>query len=490
MLPVTDVLIVGAGPTGLMLAGDLAAAGVSCAVLERRDEESNLTRAFGVHARTLELLDARGVADELIATGVTVSGLGPFGRILFRLPSRFPYTLITTQYQTERVLAERARAAGAEIVSGAEVVRVRQDLDGVDLIVRDAVGGERTLRGRYAVGADGAHSVVRHELELPFPGRAAVMSVMISDLRLVEPPETVTARSTGDGFVFVVPFGDGWYRMIGWSRSNQRPDTAPVDFAELRDLTRTVLGTDLGMHDPRWLSRFHSDERQVPRYRDRRVFLAGDAAHIHSPAGGMGMNTGIQDAANLGWKLGAAVQGWAPGGLLDSYHDERHPVGRRVLRTSGMIMRGIIVRSRVLRMIRDLAVPLAARCPPLARRAAGNISGIDLAYPAPRGAHPLTGRRAPDIPLAGSPPRRLYRALRPGRFLLVVPPGFDPEAVRPAEWADRVDIATAGGATRTIVLVRPDAYIAWAATGADGRTAAIRTALTDWCGPAAGRVAR
>ena len=491
MLPITDVLVVGAGPTGLMLAGDLAAAGVSCAVLERRDKESNLTRAFGVHARTLELLDARGVADDLVATGVTVAGLGPYGRTLFRLPSRFPYALITPQYQTERILAERARAAGAEIVPGAEVVRVRQDPDGVELTVRDAGGAERTVRGRYAVGADGAHSVVRRELGLPFPGRAAVKSVMICDLRLEAPPETVTARSTGDGFIFVVPFGDGWHRMIAWSRSNQQPDTAPVDFEELRDLVRKVLGTDLGMHDPRWLARFHSDERQVPRYRDRRVFLAGDAAHIHSPAGGMGMNTGIQDAANLGWKLAAAVQGWAPGWLLDSYHDERHPVGQGVLRTSGMIMRGITVRSPILRTIRDLAVPLAGRLRPVARRAAGRISGIDLAYPAPPGAHPLTGRRAPDIRLAGDP-GRLYHALRPGRFLLVLPPGSDPDAARPAEWADRVDTATAAGPTRTVVLVRPDAYIAWAAdtgAGADGRAAAIRTALTEWCGPAAGRVA-
>jgi 2-polyprenyl-6-methoxyphenol hydroxylase-like FAD-dependent oxidoreductase len=493
MLPVTDVLIVGAGPTGLMLAGDLAAAGVTCAVLERRGEESNLTRAFAVHARTLELLDARGIADDLVATGVTVSGLGPFGLNLFPLPTRFPYALITPQYETERVLAERARAAGAEIVSGAEVVRVRQDLEGVDLTVRDPGGAERTVRGRYVVGADGAHSVVRRELGLPFPGRSVVRSVMICDVRLLDPPaDNVIARSAGDGFVFVVPFGDGWYRVIGWNRSNQLPDTAPVDFAELRDLTRRVLGTDLGMRDPRWLSRFHSDERQVPRYRDRRVFLAGDAAHIHSPAGGMGMNTGIQDAANLGWKLAAAVQGWAPDGLLDSYDDERHPVGRAVLRGSGMIMRGIVLRPVILRAIRDRLVPLAARFRPLVRRVAGRISGIDLAYPAPPGSHPLAGRRAPDIPLAGKRRRTVYHTLRPGRFLLVLPPGSDLDTALPAEWGDRVDVAVAGGPTRTVVLVRPDAYIAWAdgETDPDRRAAAIRAALTEWCGPAAGRVAR
>jgi 2-polyprenyl-6-methoxyphenol hydroxylase-like FAD-dependent oxidoreductase len=485
--PDTDVLIVGGGPTGLMLAGDLAAAGVSCAILERRDQESNLTRAFGVHARTLELLDARGLADDLIATGVPVSSLGPFGLQFFYLPTRFPYVLMTPQYETERVLADRARAAGAVIVPGADVVALRQDAEGVDVTVREAGGATRTLRARYAVGADGVRSTVRRELGLPFSGRSAVRSVMICDARLLEPPpETVTARAAGAGFVFIAPFGDGWHRVIAWNRRNQLPDTAPVDFEEIRRVTRAVLGSDLGMHDPRWLSRFHSDERQVPRYRDRRIFLAGDAAHVHSPAGGMGMNTGLQDAVNLGWKLAATIQGWAPEGLLDTYHDERYPVGRRVLRTSGTILRAALLRPSVLCRLRDAALRFASGLRPLARRTAGAISMIDLAYPAPRGSHPLVGRRAPDIPLAGDAPRRLYRALRPGRFLLVVPPGVDGSAI--AAWRDRVDLVTAGGPTRTTVLVRPDGYIAWAAAGPAAQSG-VRAALRAWCGPAAGRIA-
>jgi 2-polyprenyl-6-methoxyphenol hydroxylase-like FAD-dependent oxidoreductase len=492
VLPDYDVLIVGGGPTGLMLAGDLAAAGVSCAVLERRDKESNLTRAFGVHARTLELLDARGVAEELVATGLPVSGLGPFGLEFFRLPSRFPYVLITPQYETERVLAERARELGAEIIFGTEVLKLGQDLEGVDLTVRHAGGDVRIMRARYAVGADGVHSVVRRELGLPFPGHAVLQSVMICDVRLLEPPaHIVTAKSTGDGFAFVVPFGDGWYRVIAWNRRNRLPDTAPVDFEEVREVTRRVLGTDFGMHDPRWISRFHSDERQVPRYRDRRVFLAGDAAHVHSPAGGMGMNTGLQDAANLAWKLTAAVRGWAPDGLLDTYHDERHPAGRRVLRASGMILRGALLWPHALRAVRDAVLRIATRFRPVTRRMAGAISGIDLSYPAPPGAHPLVGRRAPDIPLAGDTPRTLYHALRPGRFLLVMPPGADLDTARPPGWADRVDLATAGGATRTAVLVRPDGYIAWADGASDpaGRATAIRAALHEWCGPSADQVA-
>jgi 2-polyprenyl-6-methoxyphenol hydroxylase-like FAD-dependent oxidoreductase len=491
MPPVVDVLVVGGGPTGLMLAGDLAGAGVSCVVLERRDEESNLTRAFAVHARTLELLDARGVAEDLVATGVPVSGLGPFGLDFFRLPSRFPYLLITPQYQTERVLGDRARALGAEIVPGTEVLHLRQDPDGVDLTVR-ADGETSTLRARYVVGADGAHSAVRNELGFPFPGRAVVRSVMLCDLRLREPPpDVVTAQATGDGFVFVVPFGDGWHRILAWNRKTQLPDTAPVDFEELREITRRILGTDLGMHDPRWISRFHSDERQVPRYRDRRVFLAGDAAHVHSPAGGMGMNTGVQDAVNLAWKLTAAVQGWAPDWLLDTYHDERYPVGRRVLRMSGLMLRGALIRPDALRVLRDAVLWVATRFPPVRRRMAGAVSGIGLAYPAPRGAHPLVGRRAPDIPLAGDTPRTLYGALRPARFLLVLPPGADVESWRTGGWADRVDVATAGGATRTTVLVRPDGYVAWAGGDTDParRAVAIRIALARWCGSSSHRVA-
>ncbi|HZE32171.1 MAG TPA: FAD-dependent monooxygenase [Actinoallomurus sp.] len=492
MRPVIDVLIVGGGPTGLMLAGDLAATDVSCAVIERRGQASNLTRAFGVHARTLELLGSRGMADDLVATGLPVSRLGPFGLDFFHLPTRFPFVLITPQYETERLLGERARALGAEIVTGTEALALSQDPEGVDLTVREPGGEVRTLRARYLVGTDGAHSLVRHELGLPFPGQAAVRSVMLCDLRLLDPPpDTVTARATGDGFVFIVPFGDGWHRMIAWNRRNQLPDGEPVDFEELRELTRRVLGRDLGLHDPRWISRFHSDERQVPRYRDRRVFLAGDAAHVHSPAGGMGMNTGLQDAVNLAWKLTAAVRGWAPEGLLDTYHEERYPVGRRVLRTSGVILRAALMRPWPLRALRDTVVTAAARIRPVSRRMAGAVSGIDLAYPALPGAHPLTGRRAPDIPLAGGTSRTLYGALRPGRFLLVMPPDAAKPALPVTGWSDRVDLVTAGGMTRNVVLVRPDGYIAWAAVDSDraGRAAAIRTALSEWCGPAAGRVA-
>ncbi|GAA2444484.1 FAD-dependent monooxygenase [Actinomadura vinacea] len=483
-----DVLVVGAGPTGLLLAGDLAASGVPCTVLERRTAELNLTRAFAVHARTLEQFDARGVAGELVRTGeriATLQFLGGARLRLDRLPGRFPFALITPQYETERVLEERALDAGARIAWGIELAGLRQDAGGVEARVRRADGTEHTLTARYLVGADGARSTVRRELGLPFPGRSVVRSLMLADVRLTEAPtEVLTANASGDAFAFVVPFGDGWYRVIAWNRRHQLPDSEPASMEEIREVTRRALGTDFGMHDPRWTSRFHSDERQVPRYRVGRVFLAGDAAHIHSPAGGLGMNTGLQDAANLSWKLVAELHGWAPRGLLDSYQEERHPVGQAVLRESGAILRGVLVESRVLRAARYLIAWTATRIGPFERRVTGAISGIDVSYPAPPGAHRLTGRRAPDVRLAGTR-RRLYEALRDGRFVLVVAAN-DPAVTYLAtkRWADRVHCALAGGATRTTVLVRPDGYIAWATdeTAPDRRAAAIREALTRWCG--------
>jgi hypothetical protein len=311
-----------------------------------------------------------------------------------------------------------------------------------------------------------------------------VRSVMLCDVRLTERPKSVvTATSSRNAFAFVVPFGDEWYRVIAWSRHSRLPETAPVELDEIRDAARRALGTDHGMHDPRWMSRFHSDERQVPSYRVGRVFLAGDAAHVHSPAGGLGMNTGLQDAANLGWKLAAAVRGNAPEDLLDTYHAERHPVGRLVLRASGMMLRGALTRTRAMRLVRKTAARAMARIPAAARLVTGTISGIGIAYSAPHGSHPLTGRRAPDIPLAGHGPKRLYEALRSGRFVLVLPPDAQVPASPVAGWRDRVTVVTADGFTRDVVLVRPDGYIAWAERDADlAEGTAIRAALARWCG--------
>jgi 2-polyprenyl-6-methoxyphenol hydroxylase-like FAD-dependent oxidoreductase len=463
----SDVVVVGAGPTGLMLAGDLAAAGVNVTVLERRQDASNLTRAFVVHARTLEQFDARGIADELLAGGNRVDRFRLFGAVsidLSSLPSRFPFMLVTPQYEVERVLVERAVGAGATVLRGAQVQAVEQAADHVEATYRDADGATRTIRAAYLVGTDGHHSAVRHSLGLAFTGKAVVRSLMLADVRMTDPPsEQLTVDGKQDGFCFVVPFGDGWFRVIARDRRRELPDDAPVALEEIAWVARHVFGTDFGMHDPRWMSRFHSEERQAEQYRVGRVFLAGDAAHVHSPAGGMGMNTGLQDAANLGWKLAAVVHGRGGDALLDSYQEERHPVGRMVLRMSGGLLRAALLRSPVARSIRELVAPAVLGIPPIGRQVRMRQSGIGITYARPPGAHRLVGTRATDIPATDD--TRLYEALRHGRFVLVTPPGF------PAPDLD-IDIHDTTEPC-TPVLVRPDGYIAWAGTTPDGLAAAM-----------------
>jgi flavin-dependent dehydrogenase len=349
----------------------------------------------------------------------------------------------------------------------------------VEVTVRQDGNPDRVMRASWLVAADGIHSPVRQALGMPFPGKAVVRSVMLAEVRLSQsPPDALTEDSTGDAFAIIAPFGDGWYRVIAWHRHNQPNEDAPVSLDEVREVARQALGTDYGMHDPRWMSRFHSEERQVPRYRDGRVLLAGDAAHIHSPAGGQGMNTGIQDAANLGWKLAATVQGWAPSALLDSYQAERHPVGRQVLRTSDALLR-MLTAPPALVSVRNVLALTATRIPLLASRMAAAISGVGISYPAPHGAHPLTGKRVADLTLTDG--RRLYEALRGGRFLLAASPGALP-ADAASGYADRVEAATVAQASGTVALIRPDAYIAWAAAGDTATTPQIRGTLARWCG--------
>ncbi|UYQ63679.1 FAD-dependent monooxygenase [Streptomyces peucetius] len=466
----TDVVIVGAGPTGMLLAGDLASAGVGVTVLERRPHEtSNITRAFGVHARTLELLDARGLADELVKTGTAITGLRLFRHLsldLSRLPSRFPFLLITPQYEVEKLLERRALAAGAVFRHGTELTGLDQSGTSVTARVQDATGAHTALRARFAVGTDGVRSTVRKALGLPFPGVSVIRSIVLADVKLAdEPADLLTVNGVGDAFAFVAPFGDGWYRVMGWNRSRQVPDSEPVDLDEVREITRRALGTDFGMHDARWISRFHSDERQAPSYRKGRVFLAGDAAHAHSPAGGQGMNTGLQDAANLSWKLASAIQGHTPDPetLLDTYESERHPVGAAVLRSSGAIVRLAMAHTPIRRAARSLAARFLNSVRPAAAKAMGMISGIGISYGAPRGSHRLTGRRAPDLRLAEG---RLYELLREGDFVLVGPSGPVPGA---PDAPGRVIRAHWTTDRRSAVLVRPDGYIAWAADHVEPR---------------------
>jgi 2-polyprenyl-6-methoxyphenol hydroxylase-like FAD-dependent oxidoreductase len=468
------VIVVGAGPTGLLLAGDLATAGVPVTLVEKRPHQiSNLSRAFVLHARTLEQLDARDLADGLEAVGRRLQRLTLFGRLgidLGALPSRFNHVLVLPQYEVEEALERRAVKAGVDFRHETEVTGLTQDADGVTVAVRGPDGSHESLRAAYVVGADGMHSRVRKAIGLPFPGRSVIRSVVLADVRLSQQPETLlTVNAVRDAFAFVAPFGDGYYRVIGWRRDREVSDRAPLDLDEVREITRRALGRDFGMHDARWMSRFHSDERQAPAYRVGRVFLAGDAAHVHTPAGGQGMNTGLQDAANLGWKLAQVVTGHAPEALLDTYQAERHPVGKAVLRSSGGIIRLAMARRPWTRALRTALAAVLDTVAPARRRAAGQITGIGYRYAAPRGSHRLVGARVPDVRLAGG--GRLYEALRGGRFVLIAPRPYEVGRDR----AGRLTAARWASARRTAVLVRPDGYVVWAADPAD--PAAVEAAL-------------
>ncbi|MFJ8081185.1 FAD-dependent monooxygenase [Streptomyces sp. NPDC096205] len=456
------VIVVGSGPTGLLLAGDLATAGIPVTLVEKRPAKiSNLSRAFAVHARTLEQLDARGLADELEAAGRQLDRLRLFGRLtvdLAALPSRFNHLLVIPQYEVEKALRRRAEEAGVDFRYETEMTGLAQDADGVTLKVRTPEGQEEELRAAYVVGADGMRSAVRQEVGLPFPGHSVIRSVVLADVRLAEEPEALlTVNAVGDAFAFIAPFGDGYYRVIGWDRRRNVPDHEPLDLEEVKEIARLALGRDFGMYDARWMSRFHSDERQAPAYRVGRVFLAGDAAHVHTPAGGQGMNTGLQDAANLGWKLAQVLGGHAGDDLLDTYQAERHPVGRSVLRSSGGIVRLAMAKRPWTLALRAALAHFLGAVGPARRKAAGQITGIGYRYPAPRGAHRLTGTRVPDIALAGG--GRLYEALRGGRFVLITPDAYDDGGTR----KDRLGTARWASDRRTALLVRPDGYTAWAA---------------------------
>jgi 2-polyprenyl-6-methoxyphenol hydroxylase-like FAD-dependent oxidoreductase len=464
-----DVTIVGAGPTGLALACELRLAGVSCRVLERRTDEPNITRAFAVHARTLELLDARGLGDELVPQGIQVPGVQPAPGAtlsLTTLPTRYPMVLIVAQSGTEKMLARRARELGAQIVTGAEVTGLDQDADGVTLRLADG----RTTRSAYAVGTDGAHSAVRRLAGIDFAGKQYQTHIILADVTLSRPPkETLFGVSTHKGLVLFVPFGDE-FRAIVWDRTREDvPLDEPVTLEELRASFHRIAGDDYGMGEPRWRTRFLSERRQAERYRAGRVFLAGDAAHVHSPVGGQGMNTGIQDAMNLGWKLAADLQAWAAPGLLDTYQAERHPVGESVLRMTDALYKLVLSGSPLGVAMRRVVIRAAVGLPPVRRQLALRLSGIGIKYAHPDRTHPWAGRRMPDLEVTGG---RLYEALREGKFVLI--------GQSVAGYSDRVvAVQPVHPKPPATVLVRPDGYVAWAAGEPDADPSAP---LHHWCG--------
>lgn len=474
-----DVVVVGAGPVGLTVAGDLAESGVQVTVLEQRrgEHDPTATRAFAVHARTLELLEARGVADAVLGSqtgwatamelcdGVDVD--------LSRLPSRYQGVLVTPQYHVDTPLKGRARSLGVEIQYGTQVIAVDQDDHGVTVLARTD-GGELAYRASYLVGADGTDSVVRKAVGVPFPGERFLRSIMLADVRLGDPPPPGLLRSDGgDGaFATLAPYGDGWWRVIAWDeRASRMSPGVPVELEHLVSVLRRAHGRSYGINSPRWTSRFGADGRLAVTYRAGRVLLVGDAAHQHSPAGGQSMNLGIQDAANLSWRLARVVRG-APDRLLDGYTAERRPVAREVLRSSSVMLRLLLARSRLGRAVRQAAGRAGLGVPPVARKLTGCLSGIGVRYPRPRGAHRLVGTRAPDIALPDG--TRLHRALRPGRFLLLSPHGSADG------WGGRIryDPTTIDGAA---ALVRPDGYVAWAGEPAQ-RVDPPESVLEHWVG--------
>ncbi|MEG3631628.1 FAD-dependent monooxygenase [Streptomyces poriticola] len=495
----TDVVVAGAGPTGLMLACELRLAGVDVTLVDRLAQRTGESRAGGMHCRTLEVLDQRGVLDRFLAAG-DLTPVGHFSGLMLDfdgLESRHPLPLMILQSAVERLLEEWAEELGVRVRWSSEVAGVRQDDDGVSAELRTAEAAPALLRARYLVGCDGGRSTVRRLSGIAFPGTPATMTALIGDVELPDLPEDyIWARRCATGDYSAISFEPGWYRVITSDYDRVADRDEPATFEQLRRSLIRLAGTDYGMRNPRWISRFGDAARQADRYRAGRVLLAGDAAHIHFPAGGQGLNTGVQDAVNLGWKLASVVRGRAPESLLDSYHAERHPVGERVLQNTRAqaaltrpgaqtdalrdVFGSLLVFDDVNRQLRDM------------------LTALDVRYPVD-GGHPLAGRRVPDAGLkAPDGVTRVHELLHAARPVLLDLRGSTTLGTAVAGWADRVDLVEARCEdghwavpsrgeipAPAAVLVRPDGHVAWAADGdRTPDTTALRTALTTWFGPA------
>lgn len=493
-----DVLIAGAGPTGLMLAGELALAGVDVAIVERRESQALAgSRAGGLHSRSIEVLDQRGIADRFLAEG-KIAQVGQFAGVALDIsdfPTRHPYSLGLWQNHFERILAGWVAQLAVPIHRGREVTGFSQDDTGVDV----ELSGGQSLRARYLVGCDGGRSLIRKTAGIEFPGWDPTTSSLIAEVELAEEPELGVRQDArgihGLGRVeYEIRDGKVVYADSGPVRVMVTEEhVGPSGEPTLRDLSEgliAVYGTDYGIHSPTWISRFTDMTRQAAAYRERRILLAGDAAHVHYPAGGQGLNTGMQDAVNLGWKLAQVVKGISPESLLDTYHAERHPVAARVLRTT-MAHVALGRPDDRTKALRETMSELLGMDEPRRRFAAG-MSGLDIHYDLGAG-HPLLGRRMPDLDLvAADGPLRVYTLLHDGRPVLLnfgVSGGFD---ITP--WADRVQMVDAeydgvwelpalGAVTvPAAVLIRPDGYVAWVGEPTEP---GLADALTAWFGPPA-----
>ncbi|SEG91614.1 2-polyprenyl-6-methoxyphenol hydroxylase [Nonomuraea solani] len=456
------VIVVGAGPTGLWLAAELRLHDVPVIVLEARVERDEHSKAITVHPRTLEILAMRGIAGRFVSAGMPIP-VGHFAGLPDRmdfgvLDGPYPYTLFLPQARTEELLEEHAVALGATVLRGHRVTGLEQRTDAVTVRVTGP-SGAYDVRASYVAGCDGTRSTVREAAGIAFPGTEATAWGWLGDVVLDDPPAGPLSASGPDGLAMVVPLPGGAHRFVGLNPEDLRPEhPGELRLERLREKVRRVLGTDHGMRDPRWLSRFGNAARQAAAYRAGRVVLAGDAAHMHFPAGGVGLNVGLQDAANLGWKLAATIRD-AHGDLLDTYHAERHPVGARLLahtQAQTALMAGFSADGQALRAVFSA---LIAEVPELSRALAGRLSALDVRYDVPD-AHPLAGTRAPDLAFTGG--TGLFALMHAGRHVLLDLSGGHPEIPGADRHGLRLAEPVAGWEDVSAALVRPDGHIAWA----------------------------
>jgi 3-(3-hydroxy-phenyl)propionate hydroxylase len=479
------VVIAGGGPTGLMLAGELALAGIDVAIVERRANQDLVgSRAGGLHSRTIEVLDERGIADRFLSQGqmTQIAGFAWIRLDISDFPTRHNYGLTLQQKHIERILADWVGELAVPIYRLREVTGFAQDETGVDIELSDG----QSLRAQYLVGCDGGRSLVRKAASIEFPGWDPTTSHLIAEVEMAEEPECGLRRDA-HGIHSLSKSEDGGRVRVLVTEPHVGLTTEPT----LRDLSEALIaayGTDYGIHSPTSISRFTDMARQAASYRKGRVLLAGDAAHVHYPSGGQGLNIGVQDAMNLGWKLAQVVNRTSPESLLDSYHAERHPVAARVLRNT-MAQVALLRADDRTNALRDIVSGLLSMDGPR-RRLAAEMSGLDIHYDLGEG-HPLLGRRMPDLDLVTAKGAlrvfTLLHAARPVLLNLGEPGGFDITS-----WADRVQLVDAeyvgtwelpalGTVTApTAVLVRPDGYVAWVG---DRTQLGFADALTTWFGP-------
>ncbi len=491
------VVIVGGGPTGLMLACELRLAHLDVLVLEQRAEPAVEFKANDIHARTLEVLDQRGILERFLAAGrqERFAAFSALGLDISQLETRHPYVLGIHQATTEALLEERAMELGVRLRRPARVVGLRQDEAGVEVEVAGPAGPE-WLHAEYLVGCDGGHSVVRKLAGIDFPGTPATMTAFQGEVRLANPPSKRLSDRREHGVLRVGEGEPGWYRMLVIEFDHVADRDTPVTLEVLREACTRIAGTDFGMHSPRWITRFSDTARQAERYRNGRVLLAGDAAHIHFPAGGQGLNLGVQDAVNLGWKLALVLQGQVSEELLDSYYTERYPVVERVLdytRAQTALMRPGVPTTALRTVFKTLI-----KFDEVKKYLGCMTTALDIRYPMGDG-HSLLGYRVPDFNVrTPSGDTRMFMLMHTARPILLDFRGQSELRKAADGWADRVDLieaqcqddhwavpAIGEVPVPAAILVRPDGYVAWIApTDAELDTDSLCSALTTWFGPA------